>query len=339
MNGYKATFVIFLKKAMFVLIATRQLMCQLADRPWRLLMFRWITCLLVVVAFFIAPKTTARADDLAEKMAEIQRGLQQYLDLRRGVEDYTEKQTGLSFPARIGPFHRVWVTGFPDPRWGVGIRYTLPGVANMRQLTSALTRYRSGIDYTLPEIGRLDIFVYDNGCENIGTGTQSATVQLHYDLVKRAVAKTTGIQLGSMQLIVEGFGAQAIAPALSPIGALTQHLDALGVTESNGCSLWQYRAVTLVSEAEEAVKTPAGEHKLLHAYFTFRERGYFPVPPPDFGERESESNIDPLLHSHVYLTGYKGKFLKVRLTYIDAEKEKGDAARKQLLGQIGKWLK
>ncbi len=89
-----------------------------------------------------------------------------------------------------------------------------------------------------------------------------------------------------------------------------------------------YRSVRLVSETEESVKTASGDLTFLRAYFTYKEAS----PKP----RGTEP---PLMHSDLYLTGYKNLFLKVRFSYSEEHKEAGKAAKKEFFDDLGKLLK
>ncbi len=88
-----------------------------------------------------------------------------------------------------------------------------------------------------------------------------------------------------------------------------------------------YQSVTALSEQPTAFSTPGGELATLAASFKYSQTA---GPGVAF--------TGPRI-SHLFLTAYKGLFLKVRFTYPENRKDQGDQALSQFLAALGKILK
>jgi hypothetical protein len=74
---------------------------------------------------------------------------------------FSEPQTGISLPGNLGPLKYLGVRHYEDRELGVCIRYEGGGLI------------------------KADIFIYDLGEKNLGTGLQSPALTRHFDQVKR----------------------------------------------------------------------------------------------------------------------------------------------------------
>lgn len=73
---------------------------------------------------------------------------------------YSERKTGIALPGNLGPLKYLGVKQFENPELGVCIRYGEEGLI------------------------KADIFIYDLGEKNLGSGLQSPAVKMHFDQVK-----------------------------------------------------------------------------------------------------------------------------------------------------------
>ena len=73
---------------------------------------------------------------------------------------FSEPQTGISFPGHLGPLRYLGVRHYENPALGICIRYGEEGLI------------------------KADIFIYDLGKKNLGTGLQSPALATHFDQVK-----------------------------------------------------------------------------------------------------------------------------------------------------------
>ncbi len=88
-----------------------------------------------------------------------------------------------------------------------------------------------------------------------------------------------------------------------------------------------YQSVTVLSEQPTAFSTPGGKLATLAAGFKYSQTA---GPGVDY--------TGPRI-SHLFLTAYKGSFVKVRFTYPETDKAQGDQALSQFLAAFGKILK
>ena len=130
---------------------------------------------------------------------------------------------------------------------------------------------------------KADIFIYDLGKTNLGTGIESPAMLPHFQQVKGDIY--TAEKRGS------------------------------------------YTSLSLVSEQEIALNTPQGKLPALSAVFTFSQ-----TEGP--GTAYTGMRV-----SHLVLTAYRNSFLKIRFTYPQNEKARGDLAFKQFLADLGNHLK
>lgn len=99
--------------------------------------------------------------------------LRQYLEsakLGKGVEPGTtnpwvEPQTGIPFPATLGPLHKVGARLYDDPKIGTSIRY------QMDDSTKA------------------DLFLYHGGQNDLGNGLQNDKVRIHFIKLTEQIAQ------------------------------------------------------------------------------------------------------------------------------------------------------
>jgi hypothetical protein len=87
-----------------------------------------------------------------------------------------------------------------------------------------------------------------------------------------------------------------------------------------------YRSVKKVSEGETGLANGARKLPALVAVFTYRQ-------PPGKGVAYTGVRT-----SYVYLTTYKGQFLKIRFTYPKNQENRGHKALQQFLADLGKIL-
>ena len=73
---------------------------------------------------------------------------------------YREPKTGITLPGNLGPLKYLGVKQYENPELGVCIRYAGEGLI------------------------KADIFIYDLGKKNLGTGLQSPALTAHFDQVK-----------------------------------------------------------------------------------------------------------------------------------------------------------
>lgn len=73
---------------------------------------------------------------------------------------FSEPKTGMSLPGQLGPLKYLGVRHYENPALGVCIRYGEEGLI------------------------KADIFIYDLGKKNLGTGLQSPALTTHFDQVK-----------------------------------------------------------------------------------------------------------------------------------------------------------
>ena len=88
----------------------------------------------------------------------------------------------------------------------------------------------------------------------------------------------------------------------------------------------QYRSLKWVSGDDVIIDIASGTTVFCKAFMTFRE----------VGPQGQESQ---LMHSELYLTGYKDRFLKVRFTYGDDNKRVGPDLRDAFLSELCSLLK
>ena len=85
--------------------------------------------------------------------------------------------------------------------------------------------------------------------------------------------------------------------------------------------------MSVISEQPTALSTPGGKVATLAASFKYSQTA---GPGVAF--------TGPRI-SHLFLTAYKGVFVKVRFTYPETDKAQGDQALSQFLAAFGKLLK
>ena len=172
---------------------------------------------------------------------------------------YLEPQTGIVFPVNLGPLEFSGAMKYDQPELGVSVGY-------QGEL-----------------LIRADIYIYDMGQKNLGTGLGSSVVTAQFQQAK------------------------------GDIFAL----------EKRG----NYQSVTVLSEQPTAFSTPGGKLATLAAGFKYSQTA---GPGVAF--------TGPRI-SHLFLTAYKGVFVKVRFTYPETDKARGDQALSQFLAALGKILK
>lgn len=172
---------------------------------------------------------------------------------------FSDPKTGIALPANLGPLTYQWVKHYDQPALGVSVRYEGE-----------------------PSI-KADIFIYDLGKTDLGTGLESPAMLPHFQQVKGDIY--TAEKRGS------------------------------------------YTSLSLVSEQEIALNTPQGKLPALSAVFTFSQ-----TEGP--GTAYTGMRV-----SHLVLTAYRNSFLKIRFTYPQNEKARGDLAFKQFLADLGNHLK
>jgi hypothetical protein len=77
---------------------------------------------------------------------------------------FPEPQTGISLPGHLGPLKYLGITHYDNPALGVCVRYEEEGLI------------------------KADIFIYDLGKNNLGTGLESPALTRHFDQVKGDLA-------------------------------------------------------------------------------------------------------------------------------------------------------
>jgi hypothetical protein len=171
---------------------------------------------------------------------------------------YRDPKTGITLPGDLGPLTYLGVKRYDKQELGACIRYGDEGLI------------------------KGDIFVYDLGKKNLGSGLQSPAVKTHFEQVKGDIY------------------------AMEKIG--------------------QYKSVDRVSEQEIAIQTPRGKIPALSAIFTFSQ-----TEGPDTAYTEKRV-------SHLVLTAYRDSFLKIRFTYPQNQKQRGETAFKQFMDDLGSRL-
>jgi hypothetical protein len=171
---------------------------------------------------------------------------------------YREPQTGIALPGDLGPLNYLGVKRYDKPELGVCIRYGEEGLI------------------------KGDIFIYDLGKKNLGSGLQSPAVKTHFEQVKGDIY------------------------AMEKMG--------------------HYQALDQVSEREIAIRTPRGKIPALSAIFTYSQTE---GPGTAFTEKRV---------SHLVLTAYRGSWLKIRFTYPQNQKNRGETAFKQFMDDLGSRL-
>jgi hypothetical protein len=73
---------------------------------------------------------------------------------------YSDSKTGIALPAHLGPLTYLGVTHYEQSALGVSVRYEAEGLI------------------------KADIFIYDLGKTNLGTGLKSPAVPSHFQQVK-----------------------------------------------------------------------------------------------------------------------------------------------------------
>jgi hypothetical protein len=172
---------------------------------------------------------------------------------------FSDPKTGIALPAKLGPLTYRGVKHYEQSALGVSVRYEGEPLV------------------------KADIFIYDLGKKNLGTGLKSPAVQPHFRQVKWDIY--TAEKMGS------------------------------------------YTSLSLVSEREIALQTPQGEIPALGAVFTYRQA-------------EGPGSVYTGMRvSHLVLTAYRDSFLKIRFTYPENDKARGDLAFQQFMADLGRQLK
>jgi hypothetical protein len=177
---------------------------------------------------------------------------------QRTASPGADSRSVISPPAAIGSLQRTGIHKYDEP--GLGVAYRYQGQ---------------------PQV-KMDIFIYDYGLKNLGTGIKSPQIKDHFEQVKKEVF----------------------------------------LLEKKG----RYQSVVKAAEGETALAAPAGKIPALTATFTFIQVG-------------KDTAYSGTRISHVLLLAYKNSFVKVRFTYPQAQKAKGDQAWKQFLADFGNHLK
>jgi hypothetical protein len=172
---------------------------------------------------------------------------------------YSDPKTGIAFPAHLGPLTYLGVTRYEQSALGVSVRY--------------------GGELLI----KADIFIYDLGKTNLGTGLKSPVVPSHFQQVKGDIY--TAEKMG------------------------------------------RYTDLSLVSEQEIALNTPQGKIPALSAVFTYSQT------------EGPGTAFTGMRVSHVVLTAYRDSFLKIRFTYPQKDKARGDLAFQQFMADLGNHLK
>ncbi|HUS45606.1 MAG TPA: hypothetical protein VM219_06195 [Phycisphaerae bacterium] len=176
-------------------------------------------------------------------------------------QPYVEPETGIVFPQRLGVLVLQGVQKYEEAGLGISVAY----------------------DCSDPIRVVVDIYIYDFGRKDIGTGVESEAVKQHF-------------------------------------GEVQGHLHAM---EERG----RYKTVKKLSEESVSVQVGDKPLALLHAIFEYTN---VPAPGSDAPERP--------VKSHILLTGFKDRFLKVRFTYPQAKKADGDKVFAEFLPILGQML-
>ncbi len=177
------------------------------------------------------------------------------------AKPFVEPQTGITFPAALGPLALKNTGTFDKPELGVEIMYQAAGDA--------------------PQ-ARAHIFVYDLGKKNLAAGIGSDDAKAAFEQAKGDIA----------------------------------------AMEKSG----RYKDLKTVSEKPYTLK--AGDKTVPMLSATYQ---YTFVPDPTRGGEPRA------VTSHLFLTVYKGQFLKVRLIAFDAAKD--EALVKGVMTALGEAIK
>ncbi|OGV53437.1 MAG: hypothetical protein A2X49_04355 [Lentisphaerae bacterium GWF2_52_8] len=162
---------------------------------------------------------------------------------------FTEANTGMAFPEKMGALERKHVLKYKQEEYGVNINFSSSGVA------------------------RADVYIYGLPDYQVPGGARSIEAREQFE--------------GTV--------------------------NAIFILEKKGV----YKDATLLFKKEFFIKTSG-----------------FPLPA--LWAKLEYSEKDAVELSHVLLTGYHGKFLKIRFTYKKDEEEKGDKAFFSFMTALGK---
>jgi hypothetical protein len=224
---------------------------------------------------------------------------------------HREASTGIVFPKTLGSMQGGSVTTYDKPELGISVRYSTPGFF------------------------KADVYVYDGGIKNLGTGIAAEAVKPHFEQVQEVLAifeeqgkykDVTKVSEWQTVLVVgwektpESFGCgKCFIVRRVHVGVrrncCARHLPVLRCRREISCV-----NVTLQSSGKQI---PA-----LIACYEYSE-----VPGGQDVEYEGKRV------SYILLTAYKDNFLKVRFTFPEKDKSKGDELLKKLQADLGGLLK
>lgn len=172
---------------------------------------------------------------------------------------YREPSTGIVLPRVLGSMQGGSVSTYDRPEMGISVRYSAPGFL------------------------KADVYVYDGGMENLGTGIGSADIRPHFKELQ----------------------------------------DVLSIFEKQG----KYKGVKKLGEQETSLVAGGKKIPALLARYEYSET---PREGVDYAGKRV---------SCILLTAYKDNFLKLRFTFPEKDKKKGDELLKKLQADLGALLK
>ena len=173
---------------------------------------------------------------------------------------HREPNTGIVFPKVLGSLEGGSVSTYDKPEMGVSVRYAAPGFF------------------------KADVYVYNAGMKNLGTGIKAEAVRPHF----------------------------------------TELQDVLSIMEKRG----RYKDVKKLNEQETTLVAGAEKIPALMASYEYSE-----AADNQTGEYAGKRV------SYILVTAYKDNFLKLRFTFPEKDKEKGEELLKKLQADLGGLLK